>query len=179
MVFFYKTDLIYEMLLHPQFFGGRMKSFIKDEIMKNVEGKCLGREGYVVAVLDVKDDDVDTGIVDYDTGCVSVNARYSAILLRPFKNEVLDAVVTHVNELGFFTEAGPLTVFVSRHAMPPDLQEGYDADVDSWVSDDKEVEIKTKCVVRLRLLGVMCDATQITAVGTIKDDYLGLISMGF
>jgi DNA-directed RNA polymerase II subunit RPB7 len=63
--------------------------------------------------------------------------------------------------------------------MPPDLQEGYDADVDSWVSDDKEVEIKTKCVVRLRLLGVMCDATQITAVGSIKDDYLGLISMGF
>ena len=26
MVFFYKTDLIYEMLLHPQFFGPRMKA---------------------------------------------------------------------------------------------------------------------------------------------------------
>ena len=28
----------------------------------------------------------------------------------------------------------------------------------------------------LGLLGVMCDTTQITAVGTIKDDFLGLIS---
>ncbi|KAH8096398.1 hypothetical protein JL720_3769 [Aureococcus anophagefferens] len=93
MVFFYKTDLIYEMLLHPQFFGGRMKSFIKDEIMKNVEGKCLGREGYVVAVLD----------------------------------------------------------------------EGYDADVDSWVSDDKEVEIKTKSPPWARS----------------RTTTFGLISMGF
>ena len=42
--------------------------------------------------------------------------------------------------------------------------------------DDKEVEIKKACVIRLRLLGVMCDTTQITAVGTIKDDFLGLIS---
>ena len=147
--------------------------------MKNVEGKCLGREGYVVAVLAVEESDIDTGIVDFDTGCVSVNARYSAILLRPFKNEVLDCVVTHVNELGFFTEAGPLNVFVSRHAMPPDIQNGYDADADSWISDDKEVEIKQKCIVRLRLLGVMCDTTTITAVGSIKDDYLGLVSTGF
>ena len=107
-----------------------------------------------------------------------MNARYSAILLRPFKNEVVDAVVTDVSELGFFTEVGPLSVFVSRHAMPEDLQHGFDADVDSWISDDKEVEIKKKCVVRVRLLGVMCDTTQITAVGSIKDDYLGLVSTG-
>lgn len=30
-------------------------------------------------------------------------ARYSAILLRPFKNEVIDAIVTQVNEVGHFT----------------------------------------------------------------------------
>ena len=52
----------------------------------------------------------------------------------------------------------------------------FDADSDAWLSDDKEVEIKKACVIRLRLLGVMCDTTQITAVGTIKDDFLGLIS---
>ena len=51
--------------------------------------------------------------------------------------------------------------------------------MDAWISDDKEVEIKAKCIVRLRLIGVMCDSKQITAVGSIKDDYLGLISMGY
>eukprot|EP00630_Chrysocystis_fragilis_P007190 CAMPEP_0197390124 /NCGR_PEP_ID=MMETSP1165-20131217/2194_1 /TAXON_ID=284809 /ORGANISM="Chrysocystis fragilis, Strain CCMP3189" /LENGTH=169 /DNA_ID=CAMNT_0042915589 /DNA_START=64 /DNA_END=573 /DNA_ORIENTATION=+ len=166
------------MYLAPQYFGPRMRSYIKDEIVKSVEGTCLGREGYVIAVMELKNDDIDTGVVEYDTGMVSVNARYSAILLRPFKNEVVDAVVTQVNEIGFFSEAGPLAIFVSRHAMPEDLQDGYDADVESWISEDKEVEIKQRCVVRLKLLGVTCDTNEITAVGTIKDDYLGLISMG-
>ena len=176
MVFFYKTDLIYEMLLSPQYFGPSMKTRIKDEVNKQVEGKCLGREGYVIAVTSVKDEDVDAGVVEYDTGCVAVNVRYAAILLRPFKNEVLDAIVDDVSELGVFTSVGPLHIFVSRHAMPEDLQNGFDADSDAWLSDDKEVEIKKACVIRLRLLGVMCDTTQITAVGTIKDDFLGLIS---
>ena len=124
MVFFYKTDLSYTMHLHPRYFGPNMKAHIKQELIKNLEGKSLGRHGYVICIIDIKDDDVDTGIVDYDTGFCAVNARYSAILLRPFKNEVIDARVTIVNELGFYTEAGPLTIFVSRHAMPPDIQDG-------------------------------------------------------
>ena len=119
-----------------------MKTRIKDEVNKQVEGKCLGREGYVIAVTSVKDEDVDTGVVEYDTGCVAVNVRYAAILLRPFKNEVLDAIVDDVSELGVFTSVGPLHIFVSRHAMPEDLQNGFDADSDAWLSDDKEVEIK-------------------------------------
>lgn len=128
--------------------------------------------------MELKNEDIDTGVVEYDSGMVSINARYSAILVRPFKNEVLDAVVTQVNEIGFFTEAGPLTIFVSRHAMPHDLQDGYDPDAESWISEDKEVEIKQRCVVRLKLLGVTCDTNEISSVGTIKDDYLGLVSMG-
>eukprot|EP00635_Sarcinochrysidales_sp_CCMP3193_P012985 CAMPEP_0118906428 /NCGR_PEP_ID=MMETSP1166-20130328/10149_1 /TAXON_ID=1104430 /ORGANISM="Chrysoreinhardia sp, Strain CCMP3193" /LENGTH=156 /DNA_ID=CAMNT_0006845737 /DNA_START=116 /DNA_END=586 /DNA_ORIENTATION=- len=156
-----------------------MKDHIKAELMKNLEGKSLGRHGYVICIIEIKDDDVWTGVVDYDTGFAAVEARYSAILLRPFKNEVLDARVTLVNELGFYTEAGPLTIFVSRHAMPPDVQDGFDRDGEAWISEDKEIEIRQKCVVRLRLLGVMCDTKQITAVGSIKDDYLGLISMGY
>uniref|UniRef100_A0A7S3JRF2 DNA-directed RNA polymerase II subunit RPB7 n=2 Tax=Aureoumbra lagunensis TaxID=44058 RepID=A0A7S3JRF2_9STRA len=179
MVFFYKEDLEYTMYLPPKFFGPKMKTHIKQELMKNLEGKSLGRMGYVICIIKVDEHHVNTGIIDYQTGCVTVNARYSAILLRPFKNEVIDARVTVVNELGFYTEAGPLTIFVSRHAMPPDLLEGYDRDVEAWISDDKEVEIRQRCIVRLRLLGVMTDTKQITAVGTIKDDYLGLISMGY
>eukprot|EP00632_Arachnochrysis_sp_CCMP2950_P017004 CAMPEP_0185702576 /NCGR_PEP_ID=MMETSP1164-20130828/12277_1 /TAXON_ID=1104430 /ORGANISM="Chrysoreinhardia sp, Strain CCMP2950" /LENGTH=211 /DNA_ID=CAMNT_0028369799 /DNA_START=27 /DNA_END=660 /DNA_ORIENTATION=+ len=179
MVFIYRTDLEYTMYLHPQYFGPRMKTHIKNELMKDLEGKSLGRQGYVICVMNINDRDVDAGVVDYDTGCVSVNARYSAILMRPFKNEVLDARVTAVTERGFTTQSGPLEIFVSSHAMPPDLQEGYDQDVDAWISEDKEVEIRSRCIVRLRLIGVRCDNDRITAIGSIKDDYLGLISMGY
>ena len=33
-----------------------------------------------------------------------------AVVFRPFKGEVLDAVVTTVNKMGFFAEVGPLQV---------------------------------------------------------------------
>ena len=59
--------------------------------------------------------------------------------------------------------------------MPPDIQEGYDADQDAWISEDKEVEIRIDSVVRLRVLGVECQTNEITTVGTSKPDYLGLI----
>ena len=36
--------------------------------------------------------------------------RYKAVVFRPFKGEVLDAVVTTVNKMGFFAEVGPLQV---------------------------------------------------------------------
>jgi len=45
--------------------------------------------------------------------------------------------------------------------MPADIQDGYDRDVEAWISEDKEIEIRQKCIIRLRLLGVMCDAKQI------------------
>lgn len=36
-------------------------------------------------------------------------------MFRPFKGEILDAIVTQVNKVGLFTQIGPLSCFVSRH----------------------------------------------------------------
>lgn len=60
------------------------------------------------------DDHIQLGTIEFDTGFVNVIAVYRAICFRPFVNEVLDAAVSHVTELGFFAEVGPLEVFVSR-----------------------------------------------------------------
>lgn len=54
------------------------------------------------------------GTIEFDTGFANVLVAYRAICFRPFVNEVLDAAVSHVTELGFFAEVGPLEVFVSR-----------------------------------------------------------------
>lgn len=62
----------------------------------------------------VKDEHIVMGTIEFDTGFANVNVVYNAICFRPFVNEVLDAAVSHVTELGFFAEVGPLEVFVSR-----------------------------------------------------------------
>ena len=44
-----------------------------------------------------------------------------AVVFRPFKGEVLDAIVTTVNKMGFFAEVGPLQVPapVALPTLPP------------------------------------------------------------
>ena len=44
--------------------------------------------------------------------------RYMAVVFRPFKGEVLDAVVTTVNKMGFFAEVGPLQVSLAPVTLP-------------------------------------------------------------
>ena len=55
---------------------------------------------------------------------------------------------------------------------------GFDGERDSWVSDDKEVVISSGCGVRLKIKGRTVERGNITAIGTIKDNYLGLIDDG-
>jgi len=127
-------------------------------------------------VTEMKDEAISQGLIEYDSGFVTFNVVYSAICFRPFRDEVLDATISSVTELGFFADVGPLTVFVSRHAMPADLQEGYDPARELWQSEDREVELRAGAGVRLRIMGLSVDAADISAIGTVADDYLGLVS---
>lgn len=96
-------------------------------------------------------------------GVVTFPVRFMAVVFRPFKGEVLDAVVTTVNKMGFFAEVGPLQVFVSKHSMPGDLEFDPQSNPPSYVSqisDDQPVRIAKDSEVRLRLIGIRVDATE-------------------
>jgi DNA-directed RNA polymerase II subunit RPB7 len=91
----------------------------------------------------------------------------------------LDAVVTKVNKMGFFAEVGPLPVFVSKHAIPADMifdQNSNPASYVSQVTDEQPIRIRTDSEVRLRIVGTHFDVNEIRAIGTIRDDYLGVIT---
>ena len=99
--------------------------------------------------------------------------EYDCVAYRPFKNEVLDAVVTQVNKFGFFAEAGPLQLFVSNSLVPDDVK--YVTDENCYKSDDGQITIGVDCEVRVKIVGMRIDANDIFCIATIKEDYLGLI----
>lgn len=161
---FFLKQLSRDLLLHPMHFGPKLHDIIRLRLIEEVEGTSMGKFGYVITVTEVRDEDIGKGVIQDNSGFVCFNIRYRAILFRPFKNQVLDAVVTVVNQLGFFADVGPLQVFVSRHAMPTDLNNGYDHENNAWISDDREVEIRKGCGVRLKIMGVSVDVTEIVRV---------------
>lgn len=125
-----------------------------------------------------------------------LSVGYQCIAFMPNKGEVMDVVVKSINKMGFFAEAGPLQVFVSNHLIPEDFE--FDTSQDpAYVTVDGEQKIVAGCEVRLRIVGTRIDATEIVgvlmhfnyyymmltifirlqfAVGSIKDNYLGVIS---
>lgn len=58
--------------------------------------------------------------------------------------------------------------------MPEDLQNFNHAEA-KWTSDDQQVEINTGIGIRVRIMNLRIDSNKIFAVGTIKDDFLGVI----
>ncbi|GMI17078.1 hypothetical protein TrLO_g9652 [Triparma laevis f. longispina] len=177
---FYVKSLEHQIVLQPIHFGPKLYATIKRLVKESVEGVALPHYGYCVKVLGVDDDNVKAGVIEYDTGDVCYTVQYEALLFRPMKNEVLDAVVTDIMSLGFYAAVGPLKVFVHMSKMPADMngEQGGGFDGNAWVSADEEVKIEEKCGVRLRILGCTADDGQFTAVGTMNDEFLGMIDTG-
>ncbi|KAI1229717.1 DNA-directed RNA polymerase II subunit RPB7, partial [Lamprotornis superbus] len=117
---FYHISLEHEILLHPRYFGPNLLNTVKQKLFTEVEGTCTGKYGFVIAVTTI--DNIGAGVIQPGRGFVLYPVRYKAIVFRPFKGEVVDAVVTQVNKVGLFTEIGPMSCFISRHSIPSEME---------------------------------------------------------
>jgi len=168
---FFIKELTHTILLHPSYFGPRMAIFLEEKLYSDVEGTCSGQFGYIIAVVSTLD--TGKGIVLSGSGQAEFIVRYRAIVFKPFKGEVVDGVVQNVNKMGFFAEVGPLNVFVSHQLIHPDMRFDPNSNPPSFASDESVIEKGTR--VRLKIVGTRVDATEIFAIGTIKEDHLGVI----
>jgi len=158
--------------LHPRYFGANMRNTLREKLHREVEGTCSGRYGFIIMVTAIVS--LGQGKISDNTGLATFEVSYKAIVFRPFKNEIVDAVVTEVNKMGFMAEVGPLQVFVSKHLIPADMT--FDPTENCYTAEDESVKISNNDEVRLKIVGTRVDATEIFAIGSIKEDFLGLIS---
>lgn len=85
-------------MLHPRYFGPQLMDTVKQKLFSEVEGTCTGKYGFVIAVTTI--DTIGAGLIQPGQGFVVYPVKYKAIVFRPFKGEVLDAVVTQVYSYG-------------------------------------------------------------------------------
>ncbi|KAG6790327.1 hypothetical protein POTOM_006476 [Populus tomentosa] len=174
---FFHIVLERNMQLHPRFFGRNLRENIVSKLMKDVEGTCRhdrfddknfvrldtessGRHGFVVAITGIEN--IGKGLIRDGTGFVTFPVKYQCVVFRPFKGEILEAVVTMVNKMGFFAEAGPVQIFVSNHLIPDDM-EFQTGDMPNYTTSDGSVKIQKDSEVRLKIIGTRVDATEILA----------------
>lgn len=173
---FYLVELKKDLDLHPRFFGKQIDDTITNKLITEVEGTCNGKYGYVVSVAHVLR--IGEGLIRQDSsGYATFRVTYQAVVCRPYKGEVLDCQITSVNKMGFFAEAGPLQIFVSNHLIPEEFE--YSAVGDAcYASQHDSNKIQEGAIVRLRIVGTKMDQAEIFCIGSIKEDYLGVIESG-
>lgn len=66
---FYVKTLEHEIVLQPVHFGPKLKATIVRLLKEEVEGLALANYGYVVNVIEVPEDQIKSGIIEYDSGC--------------------------------------------------------------------------------------------------------------
>lgn len=166
---FYHLELHHELSLHPRYFGDQLVETVKQKLFCDVEGTCTGKYGFVIAITSI--DNIGDGIIQSSTGFATYQLKFKAIVFRPFKNEVLDGIVEQVNKVGIFLKIGPLSCFISRHSIPNDMQ--FDPSSSSYKTSDETLIIQVRTPVRFKVVGTRVDASDIFAIGTLMDDFLG------
>jgi DNA-directed RNA polymerase II subunit RPB7 len=74
-----------------------MREYLKRRLHEDVEGTCSGRFGYIIAVASIED--IGKGKIREGLGVAEFSIKYKAVVFKPFKGEVLEAVVTLVNKV--------------------------------------------------------------------------------
>lgn len=168
---FYHTELFYEITVHRNCLGDEFAELVQKKLTHDVEGTCIYEHGYVITVTSI-DSVTDASFHILLNDYIFYKIRFTAIVFRPFKNEVLDGLVEQTNKLGIIVCVGPLRCFISRKSMPKTL----DYDGLKYTNADKTYVISVSTPVRFRVLGHRVDPMELFAIGTLLDNYLGPIS---
>eukprot|EP00298_Acanthocystis_sp_HF-20_P020127 c24752_g1_i1.p1 GENE.c24752_g1_i1~~c24752_g1_i1.p1 ORF type:complete len:172 (-),score=67.53 c24752_g1_i1:114-629(-) len=169
---FFIIQLEKNILLEPRFFGSRIGDLLTSKVTQEMEGTCTNQHGFIICVYNVTQ--ADRGRLQPQTGSALFKMSFNAVVFKPFRGEVLDAVVSQVIQYGFYCEAGPARIYVSRKNMPSDMK-FEDASIPAWVSEDGHIRIQVETVVRLRVIGTIFESNEIFCIGTINADYLGTL----
>ena len=170
---FYIKKMVRTVLLHPQYFEKGINDTLKKKLFKEVQGQCLGRDGYCIAVLEMKRENIGRGKLQTSSGLAVFHISFHALMLRPFKNEVLVAVAKECTKMGVFASLGPLNIFISRHGMPDDMMNGWDPNSATWTSEDNELVIRKETPIMLRIMNCQVSKNEWRCVGTLRANYLG------
>ena len=101
------------------------------------------------------------------------NVRFSVVAFKPFDGEILDGIVTNVDQSGINVHSGPLKCHIAQDRMP-----GYEYDQTLGQFSSRNVDfkpIKIKSTLRHKIEHLKFTRNNFIAISSIQGDYLGVI----
>jgi DNA-directed RNA polymerase II subunit RPB7 len=174
---FFILNLKKNLLVTPEYLGKKLSAQLLNLLKRAVEGSFNSRYGYLVKVLTV--DKYGEGKVQDGSGDVLFPLSYKALVFMPYKNEVLDALVTNVLTEGFMAAVGPMNLFVSSQKIPSDYRIDLEARPHPrWTSvSDSTCHIQLGSDVRVKIIGIRVNGNEMLGVCEMAENYLGPVKI--
>eukprot|EP01100_Stratorugosa_tubuloviscum_P015041 TRINITY_DN8433_c0_g1_i1.p1 TRINITY_DN8433_c0_g1~~TRINITY_DN8433_c0_g1_i1.p1 ORF type:complete len:168 (-),score=53.90 TRINITY_DN8433_c0_g1_i1:102-605(-) len=165
---FFKISLEKQVAIAPQFFGPNFLNKVKDELRGNVIGKFLPKQGFVIAVMNIVNK--DKPLLQEGTGNALIDIVFDAIVIHPFSQQVIEAVVTNITKEKIELKAGPLVIAI-HHSNTGSFK--FDESQKNYSYENQIIEPGS--LLRVRLKGISCEST-FFAIAEIDDKSTGLRS---
>ena len=116
--------------------------------------------GNKLKVCRFKSEDISDGRIQDTNGDVIYKVSFKALVLRPFRGEVLDGDVIEISDNGFMIESGPIKSFISTMVNHQTTlltqriqnQYYYDKTHNQFIQkDDPNVKIKVGSEIRYKI----------------------------
>ncbi|KAI5072927.1 hypothetical protein GOP47_0013033 [Adiantum capillus-veneris] len=153
-----------------------MAVLLVELILEVNKKKCSEDNGFYVTPRTIQQ--IGQGRVRSMTGAVAFPVKFTCIVFKPFKNQVLQAEVKKVYRSGCFLSCGPLDDIFLHETMMEGCHFFQNEGTESacFKNEDGGYEIRAKSILRVRLIGLKWVEDQRTfkALASINGDYLGL-----
>lgn len=161
-------EFIEELILPPSILSRNLKNIIKAKLLAKVQGSVSEKYGYVICVINIGD--IPNGVIMDTTGDLLFTVSYKAVVMKPFKGEVCEGVITKLDQFGIHVSVGPMTVYISNSDFPPHFT--YN-DVNKIYVSSKSEKLAIDKEVRFRINGIQYVGKEFKPKGTMSENYLG------
>ncbi|XP_037928142.1 DNA-directed RNA polymerase II subunit RPB7-like [Teleopsis dalmanni] len=167
------VELKHKIYVEPCYLDEDVMDHIMQNLCSHTEGQLHGDNGKIIKIIKIVN--LGTAFINPYTSEVEIWVTFIALVLRPVKGEVVDAVITQVTSMGLFADVGCINHFISRFNIPEYLQYST-ANAPCYKDKDERIVIYVGDIVRVQVTGVRSD-NDIFAVATMLGDYQGTVQM--
>lgn len=142
--------------IEPHLLGCDTSKIVKDKAWKKVKNLCTTQIGFVMRIDDIIDINENNNEIDLDTGNIIYDVKFSVTTFRPKVGDTLITQVTDVGSDGFFSNIGPMTIYIPIKNIPRYYKFIYNENSDDGYfqgSDNNEV-IKKGAWIKVKVCAI-------------------------
>mmetsp|Transcript_23568 Transcript_23568/g.45771 ORF Transcript_23568/g.45771 Transcript_23568/m.45771 type:complete len:176 (-) Transcript_23568:318-845(-) len=170
---FFITTLNQNIYISAKYFKNDLKKNLISTLLGTVEGSNAGPFGNIVIVTDICNK-WGQGKLLIGSPSAMYNITFRAITFRPFKGEIFDAIITNITNVGFFSEAGILQIFISKNQIPFGYVYNGEKKIFFNPINPKE-KFSKESIIRTRVISVKNEKNPNHVIGTVNEPFLGLL----